>query len=206
MRYSGKKKGVKHARISHLFDPPPLIEGEDPAVYAELLDRISTMVNPCDPLEEIWVRDVVDLQWEVSRYLRLNATLMRIKKWEGFSELDDLRDEVGRYFPELDKEAFDQLLDDWLNQNTTKKVHNTFASVGLTMHAVMAMTLFTNIDVIARIDGMIAMAEARRNAALRELERHRATLGRALRHAVEQVEDARSEMIETKPVEKKSAA
>jgi hypothetical protein len=120
--------------------------------------------------------------------------------------LDGLRDEVGQYFPELDKEAFDQLLYDWLNQNTTKKVHNTFASVGLTMHAVMAMILFTNIDVIARIDEMIATAEARRNAALRELERHRATFGRALRHAVEQVEDARFEMIETKPVEKKSAA
>jgi hypothetical protein len=37
---------------------------------------------------------------------------------------------------------------------------------------------------------MVAAAEARRNIALREIDRHRATLAAALRQAVDAVEDA----------------
>jgi hypothetical protein len=41
-----------------------------------------------------------------------------------------------------------------------------------------------------RIDRMIAGDEARRNVALREIDRHRATLGAALRQAADEVLDA----------------
>jgi hypothetical protein len=47
------------------FGPPPLIEGEDSAAYDELLARVSTAVKPADILEDIWVRDFVDLDSEV---------------------------------------------------------------------------------------------------------------------------------------------
>jgi hypothetical protein len=44
-----------------LFGPAPLFEGEDTAAYDELLVRISETVKPADIVEEIWVRDIVDL-------------------------------------------------------------------------------------------------------------------------------------------------
>ena len=47
-----------------LFGPAPLIEGEDAAAYDELLTGISSTVKPADILEDIWVRDIVDLVWE----------------------------------------------------------------------------------------------------------------------------------------------
>ena len=47
-----------------------------------------------------------------------------------------------------------------------------------------------NINQIERIDRMVMTMEARRNAAYREVERHRIGLGERLRRAVEQVEDA----------------
>ena len=47
-----------------------------------------------------------------------------------------------------------------------------------------------NINTIERIDRMVMTMEARRNAAYREIERHRIGLGERLRRAVEQVEDA----------------
>jgi hypothetical protein len=46
---------------------------------------------------------------------------------------------------------------------------------------------------------MIASAEARRNAVLREIERHRSTLGRELRRLVPAAEDAQFEVIESPP-------
>jgi hypothetical protein len=60
------------ARLA-LFGPPPLIEGEDPAAYDELLVRISADVKPADILEDIWVRDVVDFTWEILSLRRLRA-------------------------------------------------------------------------------------------------------------------------------------
>jgi hypothetical protein len=54
----------------------------------------------------------------------------------------------------------------------------------------MAETLALKIDEVERIDRMAASAEARRNVALREIDRHRSVLGAALRQAVEEVEDA----------------
>jgi len=54
-----------------------LLEGEDPAAYDELLARIAGTVMPTDILEEIWVRDIVDLSWDVFRWHRLKADLIK---------------------------------------------------------------------------------------------------------------------------------
>ena len=62
------------APTSSLFGPPPLLEGEDPSAYDELLARISGAVKPADVLEEIWVSDVVNLTWEIFRWRRLKRT------------------------------------------------------------------------------------------------------------------------------------
>jgi hypothetical protein len=192
------------ARFLRIFGPPPLLEGEDPAIYKELMAQVSAILKPLDILEQMWVRDIGDLEWEIRRYRRLNTNLMATKKFG--NAWHTLCNEVRECFPDYDNIGFKRLVFDWLNQDVSKQVNETFASVGLTMDAVMAVTLRENLDAIARIDGMIAMAEVRRNAALREFERHRATLGWAPRRAVEQVDDTRFEMIETKPVEKKGAA
>jgi len=44
---------------------------------------------------------------------------------------------------------------------------------------------------------MLASAEARRNNALREIDRHRSTLGAAVRQTIDEVEDAEFQDVET---------
>ena len=56
-----------------LFGPPPLLAGEDFAAYDELLARVSGGVKPADIIEEIWVREIVDLTWEIFRWRRVKA-------------------------------------------------------------------------------------------------------------------------------------
>ena len=51
------------------------------------------------------------------------------------------------------------------------------------MDPAVAEALSANIETIDRIDRMLMNAEARRNATLREFERHRAGLALALRQA-----------------------
>ena len=54
----------------------------------------------------------------------------------------------------------------------------------------MAETLERKIDPYERFDRLLASLEARRNNALREIERHRAALGAAMRQVIDEVQDA----------------
>jgi hypothetical protein len=55
---------------------PPVIAGESRAAYDELLARMTRTLAPADVLEHMFLRDVVDLAWEV---LRLRLRLRRLK-------------------------------------------------------------------------------------------------------------------------------
>jgi len=172
-----------------LFGPPPLLEGEDTAAYDELLVRISGAVKPADILEEIWVRDVVDLVWEAFRLRRLKANLMTAVAHEGVKRI---------LTPLLGGSRAYDLAEAWARRErgAIKQVDELLASAGLTMDAVMAQTLSLKLDDIDRIDRMIATAEARRNLIMREIERHRATWAQDLRQAAQEAEDVEFEAIE----------
>jgi len=182
-----------------LSGPPPLLEGEDTAAYDELLVQISGAVKPADILEEIWVRDIVDLVWEAFRLRRLKANLMTAVAHEGLTKI--LETLIGW------SDARD-LAQAWATREPSaiKQADELLGSAGLTMDAVMAQTLSLKLNDIERIDRMIATAEGRRNAILREVDRHRTTWGQNVRRAVQQIEASEIKVIETKPAKKKSAA
>ncbi len=144
--------------LSAPFGPPPLIKGENSAEYDELLTRVSAAVSPADILEDIWVRDLVDLTWETWRYRRLKAALMAISAHKALGAVLD---------PLLEWHEKQALVAGWTagEPEAIKSVDALLKSAGLTMDSVMAQSLSIKLDDIERIDRMIALAEARRNAA-----------------------------------------
>jgi hypothetical protein len=56
-----RREIAPHPDLQTLLRPPLLLEGEDAPAYAALNERIRDAVVPKDIIEEIWVRDVVDL-------------------------------------------------------------------------------------------------------------------------------------------------
>jgi hypothetical protein len=62
-----------------LFGPPQLLEGEDAAAYDELLNRVGAAIKPVDIIDEMFIDDVVSLEWEVLRWRRLKSSLMRTR-------------------------------------------------------------------------------------------------------------------------------
>jgi hypothetical protein len=74
------------------------------------------------------------------------------------------------------------------------------------MEAIVVNALAYRLDDVERIDRLTTVAEGRRNAALREIDRRRAVLGEALRRTVREVEDAEFKVIETTPAKGKKAA
>jgi hypothetical protein len=188
-----------------LFGRPPLIEGENSAAYDELLGRISAVVKPTDILEHIWLQEVVDLVWEILRLRRLKANLMAATAHQGLERvLKPLLKEseiLEILPPEVSPKPGSPKI-----QRPSKRWISSLRLRGLSVDAVMARTLSVNLDVIERIDRLITIAEARHNAALRELDRHRAVLGQDLRGAALEVEDAKFKVIQAKPPSGKNAA
>lgn len=130
-------KSKSKSLIPHsLFGPPPVLKSEDLAAYDALLAHVSKCVKPNDILEKIWIRDAVDLTWEVFRWRRLMTELLEF---------------------------------------------NSLANC---------------IDRVERVDRLAMAAEARRNAALREIERHRSSFAQNLRQTIHDLEDAEFKFVE----------
>jgi hypothetical protein len=84
MRKGSTLKAVSEYR---LFGPPLIIEGEDAASYDELFGRVRAAVKPVDVIDEIFVADLVALEWELLRWRRLKSSLIQaraLKALEGF--------------------------------------------------------------------------------------------------------------------------
>jgi hypothetical protein len=70
------------------------------------------------------------------------------------------------------------------------EVDAVLASANLSIEAALARAFGSRLSEVERIDRMIISAEARRNAVLHEIERHRSTLGQELRRVMRDAEDA----------------
>jgi hypothetical protein len=184
-----EKSSPDRAEHPMLFGPPPLFHGEDPKIYDQLLKEISAAVTPADILENIWVRDFVDLTLEVFRLRRLTVNLMKANEYKGLSET--LAPLVGRSQAET-------LAEGWAARKpeVVEEVTKTLTSAGLTTDSIVAQTFSLKLNDIERMQHMIALAEARRNATLQEIDRHRQTLGQKLRRAAQQLEDGQFRVIE----------
>ena len=86
-----------------------------------------------------------------------------------------------------------------------KLIDKLLAGAGSSIDALMVQALPMELDKIERIDRFVTIAETRRNAMLREIDRRRAALSEALRRQVQEVE-GEFEVVEKTPEETKSAA
>jgi hypothetical protein len=87
-------------------------------------------------------------------------------------------------------EVWRDLMEAWAARKpeAIEQVNRLLASAGLTMDAFMLELFCDNLHAVECIERMIAKAEARRNDALFEIERHRSTFAFTLRRTVQQVE------------------
>jgi hypothetical protein len=75
-------------------------------------------------------------------------------------------------------------------------VDELVARAGTSMDTLLAEALAEELDDIERIDRLTAVAEGRRNASLREIDRRRVVLGETLRRTVQEVEEKECKLLE----------
>src|SRR5215472_14741465 len=244
---------------------PLLLPGEDDDAYHEFFSRVRTAINPVDIIDEMFIADVVSLEWEVLRWRRLKSNLMQTRGLEALGQFsrahldyyvhyqkyfeqdlaEILKDNLAEGQTEIDAQALahkcardepdaddkvnqilaginldmgeilagararkaEELVQDYLQRKpgSIKVIDKLLADAGSSIDALMVRALPEELDKIERIDRLITVAETRRNAMLREIDRRRAVLSEALRRQVQEVE-GEFEVVEKTPAEAKSAA
>ena len=168
---------VEIADLDDLLGPPPVLPNESLVDYEGLKARLRAKIAPQDMLEEIWLRDILDLQWEVLRMRRIKA---RILSSSGPAGLESL---LHRRVP---YHAKDKLVEGWgrADKETIKEVGLILKQRGLSLDDIDAHSLLKLLKPLEAIDRLISQAEARRNNALREIEKSREAAARRLRVAL----------------------
>ena len=161
----------------------PLVPNESEEAFTALAMHVVNAAEPADAIEEILVRDVIDLTWEIHRIRRAKAGLVKVSFGEA---LKMVLFTLGHKPPEIEA-----IRRGWITgkKQAQQTVHRALLEANLSLDDVMAQTIETKLESIERLDRMLASAEARRNNALREIDRHREALGVGARRAIEEVED-----------------
>ena len=157
--------------------PAALAAGEDAMVYDDLAARIAGAVAPKNIIEQLWVRDVVDLVWEVVRLRRYKASLLTTRAYHGVSAV----------LKGLGDSEFFTKSKEWAARRPTAigDLNAQLANAGIGPEAIAAATFAERIDEFERIEKRIADVERRRAAVLREIELYRAALAARLREAAD---------------------
>jgi hypothetical protein len=69
------------------FGPPPLLRGENEALYTALHAEVERMLEPETILDQIDVRDITNNIWEAQRYKRLEPRLIESASISALAEL-----------------------------------------------------------------------------------------------------------------------
>jgi hypothetical protein len=180
-------------KMLSIFGPRSVFENEDAAAYDELLLRLSSAIKPSDVLEEIWIRDVVDLEWDVLRFRK--ARKHQVSQAIA-NVLSDIMTDAGEFGTRANYLARNSLLQKWQagNPAALEEIRKMLAKTNLTMEQIEQMAFISELDAIERLDRLTAAAEARRNAAIREIMLHRAAFGNRVRKELLQIDASAREL------------
>jgi hypothetical protein len=193
--------------VRTLLQPLPLLATEDKALYEALVAELRATLNPSDIIEEIWFWDVVHNQWEIGRLARSKVGLVNAARQEALEKILERLIEpaatsirvIDLRFDDKPKPSKAQDLA-WRctkrDKDAKKEVEQLLATADLDWDVILAQAMALHIDAIERFDRMIKQAEGRRDVVVRQIDAHRAALGRAPLGKIQEVEDAEFRVIE----------
>jgi hypothetical protein len=171
----------------------PILPSEDPVAYDKLTAQFRSALEPQDIIEEILVRDAIDLTWEIQRLKDFKRQLLHAEREDSLKKL--LEKFLG--FSGYDRERFEKWKDG--DKEAIKAVNDFLRGKGLDPSAIDSFSFKMHLDNMERFDRLIMQAEARRLAHLREVDRHRAAMAIILRNTISAIEDGKTIEHEPKP-------
>lgn len=175
--------------IQCIFGPPPLIRGESSQDYHRLLAEIAASVAPTNIIEWIYVKDIVDLTWEIIRYRRAKSEVIELEL--PFAAAPFMQRVTTGESPaslvatQNDYEEGQRLIIDAMIERPFEKTEaaSVLKEHGLALTSLSSAALVSKLAMIEAIDRLITRAEKRRDTVLQEIERRQSVFGSALRNA-----------------------
>jgi hypothetical protein len=177
---------VDRPNLASLLGPPVLLAGESCETRQTLANSLREAIRPRDALEEIYLDDLIEAQWDKLRWRRAKIDLLRSSAKKGVQALiAPLVEEDPYSLQGLYKEVQD-LVKKWSRRDpaTLQQVEKMLQKAGHDDGAIMAQTLLVLIDKVEAIDKLISRAEARYNAAIRDINDYRVTLRQRQHEAI----------------------
>jgi len=173
---------------------------EDQADFARLLARRCGRNDSAalEEVEKILPRTIEERVEDTSEFMLLPLnTVIR----ENTPNMDSIRS-AARW------QKAGEIVEDYARgkADAVKFIRTLLVRAGKSIDDLMTESFMKKLPQLEQIDDRIAVAESRRNAALREIDRRNALLGERLRSSVQQIEDAEFEVIETRAAKGKNGA
>jgi hypothetical protein len=171
--------------IAALFGHAPTLKTEDDEIYWNCMERFVKCIEPQDVIDWLWIKDVVDLTWEIWRLRRLKIDLVEIDREDKNAEI-----EWEREHPD---EPYVDIFSGKSTPRTPAQIEARKNKPFLDTDADSANLLFRRIEEYERIEKLLTSAELRRDRILREIELRRDHMGRRLRAASDEILDAQAQ-------------
>jgi hypothetical protein len=171
--------------IAALFGVPPLLSTEDPRLYREMLDRFAESVAPKNIIEWLWVKDIVDLSWEIARLRRYRALLIERERDDKNAAIEYARKHADKRDPIS------------LSTPTPAQIEARRNAPRLDTEADSASLLLTvwYLNKYETIDKLLTSAELRRDRILRELDFRRERIAPLLRKKSDELIDVSADAV-----------
>jgi len=177
---------VDRPNLASLLGPPILLAGESCETRQTLANSLREAIRPRDALEEIYLDDLIEAQWDKLRWRRAKINLLRSSAQKGVQALIAPLVEEDPYSLQGPYKEVEDLVTKWSRRDpaTLRQVEKMLQKAGHDDGAIMAQTLLVLIDKVEAIDKLISRAEARYNAAIRDINDYRVTLRQRQHEAI----------------------
>ena len=167
--------------IQALFGDPPLLSTEDPNLYWDMFDRFAEFVDPKNIIEWLWLKDIVDLCWEIARLRRYRA-----------QQIENARCHAMEYAREhahhRDLCAMDKLKRPQMEALRNAPRLETEADSA-------SLLILEHLGTYETVDKLLMSAELRRDRILRELDFRRERVAPLLRQKSDELIDAPADAV-----------
>jgi hypothetical protein len=148
------------AELVHFFGAAPLVGDEKPKEYENFFLSIATAVKPSNPIDWLYLKDLVDLSWDIRRERIMKAYIIEQMTNEVIHSLKPA-------FYGIELHSGSQT---WANNPKERKAIDVqLKKMGYEPSAILALAFIRGGDAIDAIDRRIAGYEHRRTAVLKEI-------------------------------------
>jgi len=162
------------AEVRAFLGKPPLLISEDPSAYEAMFANMAAAVMPRDAIEWIWMKDCVDLTWEIHRIRRAIAGITDVTGKEALKSILESTLEDNEVTGTDRISAAGIKADAWYNDPAAKEALLAhLAKHGLDEEAITAQAFALRARELEKLNNMLASAERRRFALLQQMGAYR---------------------------------